>query len=323
MPPARAIAIQEGKGNGRPSRPPWVIRTYPLVIIAAAVTDACELQELRAPPSRDNVGGVPLFERGSKFAVDAPITALAFARNTLFVGMASGGVMLLDADNDWARIAILAAPSPIVAIAPLPTAPRDVLAADTSGTVRAWRGGRRRRILRGGARVLALAVTERAGDDGTWAAGVAMDDGVVRVVRQDGMCVAVRDAPRYGNARALKWMRESLVIAGEDDTVHVVRDGKLERSMMACADDDGHCSFVTAICTRGDVVVTAGMDGRIVMWKNDGFGDVLFCREGDAFYQMEWTEEDVLFASACVDEKGKCVLYRITLANCSVDIVIE
>lgn len=337
MPPARAQAIAEGKGGGRPARPPWIVLPRrPRVIIAAAANDSRELQELHATfgSNQHIVNGMPSFVRSDKICAKRAVTTLMYSNDSdmLIVGSVEGDVVLLH-PPDWSVVVVLSPPSrvtcPVRFVAPIPNG---ALATDERGVVRIWTiperdcnsnaivngvSQTRKRVWRTQKRARPTAIAVRAvqSADGlaTWAAAVGTADGCVNVVQSDGRADELCVAPSYGNARALLWSQGRLLVAAEDDCVHVVEDGRVIRVLRATGDTDGHCSFVTTLCVRGNRIVTAGMDGRVVLWHDDGFGEVIFFHEGDAFYALEWPEDRSLVASACVDEKGRCALYRIRL----------
>ncbi len=325
MTASRAATINAD--NRRPARPPWVVLPQrPQTLVVASMVRPDELQELHANPdaaSPSSGNAAPFFERTVRIAVPDTATAIAVTcDNHLVVGTVRGtvGVVFWDEEAErWHeyRHIMDASPVPSVLTAVSVTDMGIVLAGDERGTVvrsSLTVGGRTQLIKGNGARVLAMDAVSRSGG---FIGCVSDACGVVKVI--DGKHgEQIQGVPKFGNSRTVRWNGEKEVhVGGDDGLVHTAkvngRETKIEMQRSGTdGEEDGHVSYVTAVCVRDGQVMSAGMDGRVVLWR-DTEGEVIYTRKGESIYGMEWVEDRVIYVSSCVDDKGKCMLYRVKL----------
>lgn len=252
--------------------------------------------------------------------------------------------------------------SPVLLIAVARTKPWLVLAALANGRVVAWRVGRHGgtgglrmndakpevfsaktvHLPQANARVTAISTTVVASGSISVPASVArvvmaLDSGVAIVFDIDAVprnscsqeSFAIRTTPLrlscdYGRILGVSWAPEGRILyAGEDDSVYCASASESDsrRFIVGC-----HQSYAADVCCRGEHVVSAGWDGRLIMWslhnlRDDGCyvfdeedGNVLDELDpGKTYWRVEWPQPNVLLIGACESAVGKCTLHRVEL----------
>jgi hypothetical protein len=116
-----------------------------------------------------------------------------------------------------------------------------------------------------------------------------------------------------------------IVFSGEDDGVYVidVMEGGPRYPL------GRHKSYIAGVATRDDFAVTAGWDGRLMLWSLSNTRDttgmytrfaqdegleLLTIEAGRTFWGVEWPLANVVFASSC-EASGRCLLHRLDLVS--------
>lgn len=272
-----------------------------------------------------------LLLRGQRASVGGVVHSLCARARHIFCGRADGAFVVLRASGSpdippEILSVVQAAGCPLVRLASI-APPRLAVAVDAKGDVVLVTGppsaARAKTVFRPPrpARPTAIAA-RRARPAAPWEAAVADACGGVCVLSAGGARRV--EGCEYGDVRALEWEDDDggrLLVAGEDDLVSFVKTGRagaradgegMERADVART-EAMHSSFVTGLARRGKRVISVGMDGRLVLWEEVGLGEVLVHLHNEAFYHVEWEEDDVVYASTLGELVGKCYLYRFVL----------
>lgn len=130
----------------------------------------------------------------------------------------------------------------------------------------------------------------------------------------------------YGRVLDVKWTALGRIIyCGEDDSVYCA---DLRRSVSRFR-LGSHESFAAGVAVRGEHVLSAGLDGQILLWSMRSDMDQLtfpdFAEDdglviastdpGKTFWQVEWPQPRVVYVSSCESHVGRCLLHRIDLVD--------
>lgn len=319
------------ESGGRPSRPPWAplhVEGQGWAAIAANCAGGHEAQELICDEHEG--GETPTMRRTAKLILsDARriVTALCVLNPTdVAVGDDSGAVNLFryrEAQHEYKWIIRLCAPSeaPIRFLA----SHKGTLAICSDCSAHLYeKQARDARLLSHNTHNHRLTALTNGPN------GVVIGDASGNIsihTRNPTPKCTTRPAVRYGAVRALAQGPDRLLAAGDDECVHVLplapnvdnidaatnADAANEtRTLRERADADGHSSFVCGVAERNGRILSAGLDGRLVLWGDDALGTVVLERPNESFWGLQWPDDDIVFVAACC-EFGRSVLYRIRL----------